>query len=189
MVKSTPKSAFHLEDLLQQMDKDAKIPFQGFLLHTRNASQAGRRLSGSLLRLCLISKRFRFCSRASACVSALPVHHTEYYLHDLQQGRRMSSATSTTCCTTLAHVEHGISNLRYIGLKPSTNSSTYVTCPVPSITASTSSARRIASTASTTCYMPSSTWSITSGTAPHAACPPAFLAYGARPQAPPAYTL
>jgi len=117
---------------------------------------------------------------------ALPVHHTEYDLRDLQHGRRMSSATSTTCCTT---PEHGILNLRYTRLKHSTNSSTCVTCPVPSTTSSTSSARRIASIASTTCYMPSSTWSITSGTAPHAACPPAFLAYGARLLAPPAYTL
>jgi hypothetical protein len=34
MVKSTPKSALHLEDLLQQMGKDAKIPFQGLLFST-----------------------------------------------------------------------------------------------------------------------------------------------------------
>ena len=33
-VKSTPQSALYLEDLLQQMDQGAKIPFQGLLFYT-----------------------------------------------------------------------------------------------------------------------------------------------------------
>jgi len=119
MAKSTPKSALHLEDLLQQMDKDAKVPFQG--LHFSTPGMLARRAA------CGPSAVGKFAAPVpsqqeisvlfqgiSVRQRALPVHHTEYDLHDFQHGRRMSSATSTTCCTTL---EHGIPNLRYTRLR------------------------------------------------------------------------
>ena len=183
MVKSTPKFALHLEDLLQQMDKDAKIQFQG--LHFSTPGMLARRAA---------------CGPSAVGKFAAPVP-SQQEISVLFQGvsaryqsitRNMTSMTSGTGVECPPPPPPHVARLQsmafptfgtHVSSLPQTLApASHVTCPVPSTTSSTS-------IASTTCYMPSSTWSITSGTAPHAACPPAFLTYGARPLAPPAYTL